>query len=1090
MSPRDDDENLTPPPSLAERLRRRFGPEVDPRIDLGQESSPAPAAPGSQAFATSSSATLNRLSTRGTSTGRYRLHGEIARGGMGAILEVYDEDLRRKLAMKVILDEPGSEGSPGSRIPPVKLSRFLEEAQVTGQLDHPGIVPVHELGIDADGRVFFTMKLVKGQDLAHIFELVGQRQNGWTQTRALNVLLKVCEAMAYAHAKGVIHRDLKPPNIMVGRYGEVHVMDWGLARVLGTTDRKDIRVRSATEAPLSLVRTERREESADSSLITMDGDIVGTPAYMPPEQARGDLAAMGPASDVYAVGAILYHLLAGHMPYARPGSRPNAHAIWDMVRIGPPAALADVAASAPSELVAICEKAMARDPAQRYADMLELADDLRAFLEGRVVGAFETGAVAEAKKWVRRNKPLAMSLAAGVLALAGGLAASLVFAQRASANASLAEERRGQSEANATLAEARRAESDANAEAARRQARIAAEANAFLNDDLLAAVAPEHQGSDVTVREVLDQAALRLEGRFADEPAVEAALRTTIGTSYDKLGEFEVARPHLERALELRRIHDGERAEPTLEALRRVASVWAELGRTEDARAQYGLVLAIAREEYGAEHRSTLTTMNDLAIVLRRTGDRDEARKLLEEAVAADVRVLGRDHADTLVAQNNLALLLRDQGRFGEAVALFEHVLERLRATMGERHPDTLNALSNLANAQADAGDYAGAESRTREALVLRQKLFAPDHPMTGREYGNLGAILRHRGRMAEAEEALREALRITRLRYGDDNAYTLLAQANVIVLLADLGRSEESLPLWIASLASRQRILGPKHAETLETMSGLAVTYASLKRYDEAEGLNRETLALRREVLGPDHPVTIMSLENLGNVLYSRGDAAGSEAILHEVLEARRRVLGAAHPDVAKTTFNLGMVTKARGDTAGALGLLEEALAQSRAASGDVNPLVPQCLRAIGDIRLTAGERVEAIAAYREALHVLREMQADDWLAAFLMHQIGVAQYGLEDYVSALASLQESLAGREKLLGLDDLGTRTTRHMVARTLVKLERFAEAEPIALDGQERALRLAGAGSEPDTFARKLLADLYDAWGRPDEAAQWR
>jgi len=1089
MPPRDDDENLTPPPSLAERLRRRFGSEVDPRIDLGQESAPAPTAPGSQAFATSSSATLSRLSTRQGSMGRYRLQGEIARGGMGAILEVYDEDLRRKLAMKVILDEPGSEGSPGSRIPPVKLSRFLEEAQVTGQLDHPGIVPVHELGIDADGRVFFTMKLVKGQDLAHIFGLVAQRQNGWTQTRALNVLLKVCEAMAYAHAKGVIHRDLKPPNIMVGRYGEVHVMDWGLARVLGTTDRKDIRVRASAEAP-SLVRTERREESADSSLITMDGDIVGTPAYMPPEQARGDLAAMGPASDVYAVGAILYHLLAGHMPYARPGSRPSAHAIWDMVRNGPPAPLGEIAASAPTELVAICEKAMARDPGQRYADMLELADDLRAFLEGRVVGAFETGAVAEARKWVRRNKPLAASLAAGVLALAGGLAASLVFAQRASANAQLAEERRGQADANATLAETRRAEAESSATAARRQGRIAAEVNAFLNDDLLAAVAPEHQGSDVTVREVLDQAALRLEGRFADEPAVEAALRTTIGTSYDKLGEFEVARPHLERALELRRIHEGERAEPTLESIRRVASVWAELGRTEEAIVQYELVLAVSREAYGAEHRSTLTTMNDLAIVLRRTGDMDEARKLLEEAVAADERVLGRDHADTLVARNNLALLLRDQGHFSEAVAGFEHVLERQRATLGERHPDTLNALSNLANAQSDAGDQAGAEARTREALALRKELFAPDHPMTGREYANLGTILWRRGRPAEAEENMREALRITRLRYGDDNAYTLLAQANLTVLLEDQGRSEESLPLWLASLEARRRVLGPRHTETLETMSGLAATYASLKRYEEAEALNRETLALRREVLGPDHPVTIMSLENLGNVLYSRGDAAGSEALLYEVLEARRRVLGAAHPDVAKTTFNLGMVTKARGDTAGALGLVEEALELSRAASGDVNPLVPQCLRAIGDIRLTAGERVEAIAAYREALRVLREMQADDWLAAYLIHQIGVAQYGLEDYASALASLQESLAAREKLLGPDDVGTRTTRHMVARTLVKLERFAEAEPIALDVQERALRVAGADSEHATMARKLLADLYDAWGRPAEAEKWR
>ena len=180
----------------------------------------------------------------------------------------------------------------------------------------------------------------------------------------------------------------------------------------------------------SEVRSERRDRAdsgPDVSLMTMDGDVVGTPAYMPPEQARGDLDAMGPQSDVYAVGAMLYHLLAGQMPYVPPGARLNNYAVWQRVQEGPPRPLHELATTAPAELVAICERAMAREVSARYADMSELAGDLAAFVEGRVVRAYETGAWAETRKWVRRNKPLAASLAGIVFVLAIGLASTSVL---------------------------------------------------------------------------------------------------------------------------------------------------------------------------------------------------------------------------------------------------------------------------------------------------------------------------------------------------------------------------------------------------------------------------------------------------------------------------------------------------------------------------------------------------------------------------------------------------------------------------------------------------------------------------------------
>ncbi len=361
---------------------------------------------------------------------RYRSEGEVARGGMGSIQKVWDRDLRRFLAMKVSLVTTPVAGEdavqrPGSSV----LARFLEEAQITGQLDHPGIVPVHEVGLDSGGHLYFTMRLIRGRDLRQIFDLARREEDGWSRTRALGALLKVCETMAFAHAKGVIHRDLKPANVMVGRFGEVYVMDWGLAKVLGQEDRHDIRLRSPETA--SVVQTNRQagEGEQDSPLITMDGTVIGTPTYMPPEQARGEVEGLSPRSDVYSIGAMIYHLLVGQAPYVQANVRLTPHTVLAMVILGSPRPIREFTQDVPPELEAICEKAMARDPAERYADTNELANDLRAYLEGRVVHAFEGGAWAEARKWVRRNKSLAMALASVVVLAICGLG-TIVYANR------------------------------------------------------------------------------------------------------------------------------------------------------------------------------------------------------------------------------------------------------------------------------------------------------------------------------------------------------------------------------------------------------------------------------------------------------------------------------------------------------------------------------------------------------------------------------------------------------------------------------------------------------------------------------------
>ncbi|MDZ4772403.1 MAG: bifunctional serine/threonine-protein kinase/formylglycine-generating enzyme family protein [Planctomycetota bacterium] len=362
---------------------------------------------------------IARLLERRHAFTRYQVLTEIGRGGMGRVLRVHDVDMHRELAMKVLREDDAALLDPSSSSERLQLhARFLEEAQVASQLDHPGIVPVHDIGLNPEGRIFFTMKLVRGRTLQEVIPLAERGAEGWSATRVLNVILRVCEAMGYAHERGVLHRDLKPMNVMVGSHGEVYVMDWGLARLV---DRPDLHVRSG-ETESEGLRSARRgalDSGDESAFLTEDGRVLGTPAYMSPEQASGDGKLVTAASDVYSVGAILYQTLAGVPPYSTSteGNK-NNRAVWVRVLAGPPPRVTEFRRTIAPELVAICEKAMQRDVAKRYATMNELADDLRAYLEVRVVRAYRSGPLTELRKWISRNRTAAVLLSSLMVVIA------------------------------------------------------------------------------------------------------------------------------------------------------------------------------------------------------------------------------------------------------------------------------------------------------------------------------------------------------------------------------------------------------------------------------------------------------------------------------------------------------------------------------------------------------------------------------------------------------------------------------------------------------------------------------------------------
>jgi tetratricopeptide (TPR) repeat protein len=1041
---------------------------------------------------------------------RYEIEGELARGGMGAIHSVVDRDLRRRIAMKVAL-AVGGDAKSADAIEADRLARFLDEAQITGQLDHPGIVPVHELGLDGSGRVYFTMRLVRGRELGKIFELARRGEEGWTQPRALNVLLRVCEAIAYAHSKGVVHRDLKPSNVMVGRFGEVYVMDWGLAKVLG-------------RAEAAIPRGPRLSDGPTPPLMTAAGDVMGTPAYMSPEQARGENDCVDERTDVYAVGAILYQFLAGHAPYGDSKDRQHGRSTWLSLLDGPPTSLRALRVDLPPELVAICERAMERDLSRRYQDISSLAADLNAWLEGRVVRAYETGAWAEARKWVRRNRALSIASAAAILILIGGTITSSLLYVRASDNAETAERRAVDVAREATRAEQaleREKEQRIAVEARKRelervsrfQSRMLAELDpeamgatlvGELRDSVIQSFEQlerpsdeiERAGNDLAewvipargtsvARKLLDRhlfarSAEAARREFADVPLVRAMLMEALADSYSELGLPESA---LELALEARDIRSselGDTAEETLNAQCACANLFIQLGRWPETEAVLLPAIEIAYTRYGPSGKVSVSLDLARAGLFLISGRLPEGTAFCSETLARWRCDLGDDHRSTLQMMRTLASVLDRQDRDGEAEALYGECVERARRALGPNDVLTLQAMQEYATTFTDRER---AEELARDVYEQYQRALGDAHPRTVTALHDLALAVHALGtreRTAEAGRMLEEVVARYHAQFGDDHVKSLVATTSLANNLARRTEYERAEALLEGTIERARRVLGPDAPQTLTAESDLGAVLIDRGKYEEAEPVLRRALDARRRTLGPDHSSTLTTMGWLSSALENLGQLEEAEELLREVHERRTQRLPANRLELLATKNHLAMMLRVRKKLDEAEQLMREALAGRRELLGADHANSITSLHNLALILQQRGEFDEAETLYAEAYERCERVLSaghNTRLALLLNYGLLMQKRGRLEEAERL--VRQALDARRTTLGESHTKTLTAMSYLGGVLLSLRELEEAQNLLEECEWLCTKRGAVADEARRRALENLAKVFEA-----------
>ena len=788
--------------------------------------------------------------------GPYRILSLLGEGGMGRVYLAQQIHPQRQVALKVVRGLSAS-----------VVDRMRREIEVLAQLEHPGIARLYAAGesrIDDVDVPWLALEYVRGVDLV----LHAQEKNLDLAAR-LRLLIEVARAVHYAHERGVIHRDLKPGNILVDEEGHPKVLDFGIARL--------------------------REDGAQG--LTQDGQVLGTLPYMSSEQLAGDSSRIDARSDVYSLGVLAYELIAGRLPYPRLNTSTIFEAL-EILRHDTPPRLAVLSPTARGDLDTVIMKSLAAEREQRYASAAEWADDLQRIIDHRPIMARPLTRMYRASRFVRRHRLLTAAMASIVVVLTVASIVSLRFAL---------------------------AEQHARAEADQRMQESAA-VNAFL-ERMLASADPElAAGRKLTVDEVVDQAERDLK-RLDSKPGVQRAVATTLSRTRRALGEYEAAMALNTRALELGgqigstppqradllhqratlHIELGE-YDKAIATLAEARQAWSDAppvkqldfdlsaaliddysGKPEVAEAKYRSILAAAADlgeltlQANPDLRKTLeAARSSLANLLRERGVLDESEQLIRAVLAGRTEELGERAPLTLASRNKFALLLAERGDNEQARKEAAETLRLQREVLGNNHASTLTSMQNLANILAALKQYDEAEQLTRESLKGMQAQFGDDHAQTIASMNALAYLLEERGKVEEAEAAYRRIIEI--LTQGEvEHQTTLAPRNNLAMLLMKAGRYDAARDEFARLLKHSRATVGDDHAMTAIFMSNEGWCLSRMGRTAEARTELEDAHKRLLGIFGADHSRTKAAAERLAEVYRKLGENEKADALMLE---------------------------------------------------------------------------------------------------------------------------------------------------------------------------------------------------------------
>jgi serine/threonine protein kinase/Tfp pilus assembly protein PilF len=815
----------------------------------------------------------------GDQIGPYRLLSSLGEGGFGTVwLAERREPFVQRVALKVI--KPGMDSR-------AVLGRFEQERQALALMQHPNIARVLDGGLTGHGRPYFVMEYVKGQPIT---EFCDARR--LTLRERLVLFQRVCEAMQHAHLKGVIHRDLKPGNILAfdveGQAPSVKVIDFGVAK--------------ATAAA-----------STTHTVFTESGQMIGTPEYMSPEQADARAAEIDTRSDIYSLGAVLYELLAGVLPLEvravrEQGYRAVQRYIAETEPMPPSARLAEMRDTSLKsrilqarresdtelrrrlrhELEWIPLLAMRKEPQNRYQSAMELARDVERYLTGQALQAGPPSLRYRLGKMARRHRALVTGISAATAALLLGLGLALWQWKVAEAARSMAE-------------------------------RTAAEATAvkdFVIQSLVSADPMQGGRRDFSVNQAMVQAIARLDqGQLRDQPEAEAELQRAIAMILQGNADLELAAAIASRAVETMR-RQTEGAPATLAAcLDTLGTVKMAQGRYVDAEALYREALDLRQASLGPMDAAVGSSLNNIAEVCRLTGRTEEAVPLYERAIAIQSAVLGSDAEPVAQAVNNLAIVRVDQGRFADAEALFRRALDARQRTLGGSHPKTASAISNLGAVLDVMGRPEQARPLYEQALAIREQVLGSDHPHVADALNNLGSCETSLGRHEQAAIHYARALAIWERTLGTGHPDVALALDNLASARMHIGQSDQARVDLMRALDIKRATLGPDHPELASSLRTLGRIHTQGGDHVAAETLHRQSLDLLLKAHGADHPETGEQMHWVAVALLAQGRATEALPLERQAIEIVTRAHGETFPPLSASWETLADIHAALGE-------------------------------------------------------------------------------------------------------------------------------------------------------------------------------